>query len=107
MVFLVAAAFETRREAHLHLRIDAPRKLGVGMQVIDAAAHLEKVERIAGKLLCRSARGERPVIDIAPTETAEPRGDGSTRKLVFQVQLDQGGKAQTEPVAVSFRERRA
>jgi hypothetical protein len=105
MVFLVAAALETGRETHLHLRVDAARKRGIGMQVVHAAAHLEEIERIAGKLLCHRTRGKWPVIDVASTETAEPRGDGSPRKLVFEVQFDQRRKAQTEPVTVSFRER--
>src|SRR5579863_9565401 len=46
-VLLVAAALETRCETHLHLRVDTARELWIGMQIVDAAAHLEKIERIA------------------------------------------------------------
>ena len=57
-VFLVAAALEAGRETHLHFRVDATRELGIGMQIVDATSHLEKIERVAGKLLRRSTRSE-------------------------------------------------
>jgi len=55
------------------------------MQIVDAAAHLEKIEGVAGKLFGRDARGKRPIVNIAPVEASEPCSDGCTWKFVFQV----------------------
>src|SRR5580692_2790954 len=86
-VFLVGATLKAGREAHLHFRVDAAWERGIGMQIVDAAAHLEKVERVAGKLLSRSARWERPVVDVPDTESAKPCGNGRTGEFVLQMQL--------------------
>ena len=61
-ILLVGAAFEARRQAHLHLGINAAGKGGVGMKVVDAASHLEQIERVVGELLRRNAREKRAVI---------------------------------------------
>ena len=106
-VFLVAATLKTGRETHLHLRVDAAWELGIGMQIVHAAAHLEKIEGVAGKLFCHSARRKWPVVNVAPIETAKPHGDGRTGKFVFQMKLDQGRKTQSQAVAVGFPEGRA
>ena len=60
----VGAAFEAGGEAHLHFGIDAAGESGIGMQVFDAAAHFEEVERVAGEFLGGGAGGERAVIEI-------------------------------------------
>src|SRR6266568_5131496 len=65
----VGAAFEAGGEAHLHFGIDAAGESGVGMEVINAPAHLEKVEGVAGKLFGGGARGERAVVEISSGET--------------------------------------
>ena len=55
VVVVVGAAFEAGGEAHFHLGIDAAGKLRVGMEIVDAAAHLEEIERIVGELFRRGA----------------------------------------------------
>ena len=49
---------KARRQAHLHLGVDATGKLRVGVQVIDAAAHLEEIERVVEEFLGREAGHE-------------------------------------------------
>src|SRR5450432_2718490 len=60
----VGAAFEARGEAHLHLGIDAAWERRVGMEIVHAAAHFEKVERVASEFFGGGARGERAVVEI-------------------------------------------
>src|SRR5579872_805559 len=87
-IFLVAATLETGRETHFHFRIDAAGELGIGMQIVDAAPHLEKIERIAGELFRSAARSKRPIVNISAAKTSQPRSDRSSGKFVVQVKLD-------------------
>src|SRR5579863_2034184 len=75
-VVLIAAAFETRGQAHFHFGIDAAGERGVGMEVVYAAAHFEEVERVVHEFFGGGARGERAVVEVAPVEPAETCGDG-------------------------------
>ena len=84
-----------------------PGKFWVGMEVVDAAAHLEEIERIVGEFFCRGARGERTVVERTSSQAAEAGGDGRARVFIFQVQLDQRGEAQAQTVRVGLRESRA
>jgi len=52
-VFVICAALETRRQAHLHLGINASGKRGVGMQLVHAPPHFEKVQRVIQEVLGR------------------------------------------------------
>ncbi len=92
-VFLVAATLETRRETHFHFRIDATGELGIGMQIVDAAAHLEEIERVTGELFGHAARSERPIVNVPAAQTPKPRSDRSPGKFVIQVKLDQRSEA--------------
>src|SRR4051812_37057344 len=57
LILLVRAAFEAGGQAHLHFRIDAPRELRIGIQVLYTAAHLKKIEGVISKFLgCDSGR---------------------------------------------------
>src|SRR2546423_9817010 len=51
-VFIVTTTFETGRQAHLHFGVDAAGEAGVGMKVVDAAAHFEEIEGVVGELFC-------------------------------------------------------
>ncbi|MGH9500070.1 MAG: hypothetical protein ACRD3L_13095 [Terriglobales bacterium] len=62
-VFAVRAAFEAGGEAHFHFGVDAAGEFRVGVKVVNAAAHLEEVERIVGVLFGGDARGEGAVIN--------------------------------------------
>ena len=106
-VIVVGAAFEARREAHFHFGIDAAGKVRVGMEVVDAASHLEEIQRIVGELFCRGARGERTIVKRAPARAAEPGGNRGARVFIFHMQLEQRGKTEAQAVRVSFRESRA
>ena len=104
-VLLVGAALEAGREAHLHFRIDAAGKSGVGIQFLDAAADLEEVERVVGELFGRGARGKRAVIDAL--RAAQVRGDGDARVAVFQAEASQRRGAEAQAILVSLGENRA
>ena len=101
-IFFVGAAFEAGREAHLHLGIDAAGEFRVGMQVVDAAAHLEEVQRIVHELLGGDAREERAVVERASAEPAKPRGDGGARVFVFEMQLHQRREAEAQAVGIGL-----
>ena len=103
-VVIVGAALEARGEAHFHLGINAAGEGRVGMKVVDAAAHFEEVERVVGEFFRGGARGEGAVVEIASAKPAKARGDRGARIFIFQVQLEQRGETQTQPVGVSFRE---
>lgn len=75
------------------------------MQIVDTTSHLEKIEGVAGELFGRSARGKRPIVNIAPVKASETGSDGSTRKFVFQVQFYQRSEAEPQAVAVCFGKR--
>src|ERR1700722_5502493 len=74
------------------------------MEILHAAAHLKKIQRIVGEFFRGGARGERSVVEGFSAQTAEAGGDGGARIFVFQVQLEQRSEAQAEAVAISFRE---
>ena len=74
------------------------------MKIVHAAAHLEEIERIVGKLLGRGARRKWPVVERTPAQAAEAGGDGGAGVFIFQVQLEQRSEAQAQAVGVSFRE---
>src|ERR1700693_2547933 len=77
------------------------------MEIVHAAAHLEKIQRIIGELSRGCTRGEGSVVEGFPAaEASEAGGDGGARVFVFQVQLEQRSEAQAEAIAVSFREGR-
>ena len=94
-VLLVGAALETRRQAHLHLGINAAGKGRIGIQVVDAAAHLEQVERVVGKLLGSNPRGERPEILRAALDAGDARRDRRARIGIVEDQLDQRRKTES------------
>src|SRR6266852_3196147 len=68
------------------------------MQIVDAAAHLEEVERIVHELLGRCAGLEWAVIEIASPEAPEARSDRGTRVFILKMEFDQ--RRETEPHAV-------
>src|ERR1039458_2533534 len=95
-VFLVAASLEAGRQAHFHLVINAAGELRVGMEIVNAAAHLEQVERIVGKLLGGDAGGERPkILRVAP-DSANARGDRRSRVRIVEDHLDQRRETQAQ-----------
>src|SRR5947209_20445866 len=86
-ILLIRASLEARSHAHLHLRINAARKLRVRLQVIRAATHLEEIERIVRKLFGRSSRGEWSVVSILAAQRTDLRGDDHPRIFVAEDQL--------------------
>ena len=73
-VLVIGAAFEAGREAHLHFRIDTAGELGIRMEIIHAAAHFEKVERVAGEFFCSGAGRKRAVIEVSAAKPSKARG---------------------------------
>ena len=55
------------------------------MEVIHAAAHLEKIQGIVGELFCRRARRKRSVVDRAPTQATELSGRASAAAIAASV----------------------
>src|SRR5581483_2309844 len=106
-VFIVGAALETRREAHLHFRVDAAGELRIGMEVLNAAPHLEKVERVVGELLGGSAGRKWSVVEVLATKPAQARRDRRTRKFIFQMQFNQRREPQPQALRVFVRKRGA
>src|SRR5215469_12855788 len=72
-VLVVGAALEARRETHLHFGVDAAGETGVGMKVLDAAAHFEKIEGVVQELFGSGSGGEWTVVDGSSAETRKPR----------------------------------
>ena len=101
-VLVVGAALEARGEAHLHLGIDAAGEGEVGMKVVDAAAHLEEVECVVHEFFRRQPRRERAVVDVFSAEAREARYDRGSRVFVSEMQHDEWGEPQAQPVGVGF-----
>ena len=70
------------------------------MEIVHAAAHLEKIQGIIGKFFRRGAGWKRAVVERAPAQAAQAGGDGRARVFIFEVQLEQGREAQAEAVGV-------
>src|SRR5258708_32064048 len=73
-ILIVATAFKTGCETHLHFGIDAAWKRRVRIRIVDATPHFEEVERIVEKLLGGHARKKWSVINILSRSLAPPRG---------------------------------
>ena len=97
-IFLIAASLETGRQAHLHLGINAARKFRIGMQIVDAAPHLEEVERVVHEFLGRNPRHEWSVIKCRPIQPAQPRCDRCARKFILQMQFHKRSEAESQAV---------
>ena len=69
-VLIVAAAFETGGQAHLHFGIDTAGEAGIGVKVVHTAAHFEEVEGVVGELFCRGAGEKWSVIIGMPVQAA-------------------------------------
>src|SRR5215470_9614630 len=104
VIFVMAASFEARCKAHLHFRVDASEKCGIGMQIVDASAHLEKIERVVGELLGRSARRKGSIVKRTSSFAPKACGNRSAWIFVIEVKLDQCGKAQAKSTHVSLWE---
>ncbi len=102
-VSFVGTALEAWRQAHLHLRINAAGKTGIGIQVKGAAAHLEQVKRIIEKLVCHGPRTKRAIIERAAAQFADACGDIGARIFVFQVEADHRRGPQTQALLVCLR----
>src|SRR5258705_12642982 len=80
MVVGVGAAFVTGREAHLHFGINAAGESGVRVQIVNAAAHFEKIECVTGELFGGSARRKRTVVKIGETGVSPVWAGGDARR---------------------------
>ena len=105
-VLLIGAALKTWGQAHFHLGINTAGKRRIGMQIGDAAPHLEKVERIVHELLGGHARNKRPIVNRLSVEPAEPRCDGCSRIRIVQMQLHERRETETHTICISLRKRR-
>src|SRR5215472_5843156 len=119
VIFGVCATLEARRKTHFHFGIDTTGKFWIGIEVVDAASHLEKVERIIGEFFSSRSRREWPVVQISPTAVrgrASSRGRGLKAQLlsqpgghrrawihIFQVQFYQRCRTNPQPGGVSLR----
>src|SRR5208337_1780076 len=124
-VFLVGAALEARRQAHLHLGINAAGECWIGTQIEGAAAHLEQVERVVGEFLRGHTRGKRPKVLRADSQAGgstglqpgeyfavqnsgfspgDARGHGRAWVRIVENELDQRRKAQPYALVVALGE---
>src|SRR5208337_2754735 len=106
-IFLVGAAFEAGSKAHLLLGIDAAGKLGIGIEIVHAASHLEEVERIVHELLGSRAGLKWAVEKAVTTGASQARGDGGTGIWIFEMQLDQWRESEAQTVGISLGKRLA
>src|SRR5215472_5806524 len=106
-IFVVRAALETRRQAHLHLGVDTAGESGIRIKTFDAAAHLEEIQRIIHELLGRDARDERTVVQVLSASFTEPGSDRRPRIFVVQMQLHERRKSKTQALPVSLWKCRA
>src|ERR1700730_8502782 len=103
-IFVIAAALEARSQAHFHFGINASGEFWVGMQIVDAAPHLEEVERIVHELLGGNPRNEGAVIERTPAQPAYPRRNRSSRGFVFEMPLHKRREAESQPLLISLGE---
>src|SRR5208283_5794950 len=99
-IFLVRTALEARRQAHLHLGINAAGERGIGIQVESTAAHLEQVERVIGKLLGGHPRGKWAEVLRVAFQAADARGDRRARIWIVENKLHQRRKTQAQTFVV-------
>src|SRR5208337_2088585 len=104
---VIRTAAKARRQTHLHLGIHATGEFGVGMKVVDAAAHLEEIERIVHKLFRGYPRSKRSVVKVIPwklfaRDSSQPRRDRRAWEFVFQMHLDERSKAQPQAIRVGL-----
>ena len=107
-ILLVCAAFETRRQTHLHLGINTSRKRRIGMQILHTAPQLKKIQRIVQELLRCRAPGKRPVVEspgVGRTipHPPQPRSDRSPRIFILQMKFNQRRHPKPQPVQISLR----
>jgi len=74
-VFSIGAAFEAGCEAHLHFGINAAGKFRIGMKVVDAAAHFEKIEGVVHEFFGGEPGDERPVVQRKAVDFPQTRCD--------------------------------
>ncbi|OLE14304.1 MAG: hypothetical protein AUG89_02485 [Acidobacteria bacterium 13_1_20CM_4_56_7] len=99
-VFLIAASLETGGKAHLHLGINAAGEFGIRMQIVQAAPHLEEIERVVHEFLGCNPRHEWSVIKCPTSEPAQPRCDGRPGKFILQMQFYEGSEAESQAVLI-------
>ena len=58
-IFVVRAALEAGGETHFHFGVNAAGEFGVGIEIVNAAAHFKEVERIVGVFFGSGAGGGR------------------------------------------------
>ena len=92
-VALVGAALVARREAHLHLGVDAAGMARIGIEIVGAAAQQEQLQRLFGKALGRRARGKRPIGPVG-FALAGPVGDDDARIGIAAQIAHKGRRAQ-------------
>src|SRR5208337_1125951 len=88
LVFVIGATAKAGRKTHLHLRVYATGVGRVGVQILDAAANLEEVEKFRRKTLGGSLRRKRAVV-VSPVFQQAPSGIAA-REAVTQVELEKG-----------------
>jgi hypothetical protein len=96
-VALVAAAFEARREAHLHLGVNAARITGVGVKLKGASAQEKKLQHLFREALGGGARRKRPVGPIGFAQ-ARPVGDRDARIGIAAKKAHKCRRAQMHPL---------
>src|SRR5690348_3533080 len=98
VVFLLCAAGETWREAHLHFGIDAARERRVAADFDLAAADFEEIEELIRERIGLLTRGERPEIISAVVQDAAR--DVTPRIGISQIDFQKSCGPQSQECAI-------
>src|SRR5205807_2420745 len=100
-VSFIRAAFEAGRKTHLHLRVNAAGKGGIGVQFKGATAHLEQIQRVVQELLRYGPRPEGAVIQRAARGAPDPGSYISARIGILQVESNHRRWIEAQALLVS------
>src|SRR5579859_2895105 len=101
IVFFFRAPRETGRQAHLHLRINASRKLRVAADLDLAAPYFEEIEKALRKCLRTLPRSKRA--EIKSAIPGDPPRHITPRVFVAQIHFQHSRRTQAQQVLITLR----
>src|SRR5579884_1592210 len=101
LILFIRTAFEARREAHVHLRIDAAGVRRVRIKVWHTSADFKKIQEFPCEALRNRAGGKRAVVKRVILKN--PAGKIAARKPVPKINFHQHGPFQSQTSAEMAR----
>src|SRR5579875_2388431 len=101
LILFIRTSFEARREAHVHLRIDAAGVRRVRIKIWHTSADFKKIQEFPCEALRNRAGGKRAVVKRAILKN--PAGKIAARKPVPKINFHQHGPFQSQTSAEMAR----